>query len=113
MTTLRFTRWSKRQLERQIKAALFECAVLASGKGLTGSATSAAEALTVINEGDMLEFFDLPAAHAEADCTAADCSSSRTSNRTRLRLLFCRLRVSLAGGMLSNTCSEAARSCWI
>jgi predicted nuclease of restriction endonuclease-like (RecB) superfamily len=60
-------RWSSLELERQFKAALFECAVLAPPKVAPLVRQLAPEALTIFKDAYMLEFLDLPAAHAEAD----------------------------------------------
>jgi predicted nuclease of restriction endonuclease-like (RecB) superfamily len=60
-------RWSKRELERQIKAALFERAVLTPAKVSPVARQMQPEALSVFKDAYMLEFLDLPAAHVEAD----------------------------------------------
>jgi len=60
-------KWSKRELERQIKSALFERAVLAPAKVSPSVRQKYPEALSVFKDAYMLEFLDLPPAHAEAD----------------------------------------------
>jgi predicted nuclease of restriction endonuclease-like (RecB) superfamily len=60
-------RWSSRQLERQLKAALFERAVLTPAKVSAVTRQMQPEALSIFKDAYMLEFLDLPAEHAEAD----------------------------------------------
>jgi predicted nuclease of restriction endonuclease-like (RecB) superfamily len=59
--------WSKRELERQIKAALFERAVLSPAKAATALAQTHPQALGVFKDTYMVEFLDLPDGHSEAD----------------------------------------------
>ena len=59
--------WSKRELERQIKAALFEHAVLNPPKASAVLAQSHPEALSIFKDSYLLEFLDLPVGHGEAD----------------------------------------------
>jgi predicted nuclease of restriction endonuclease-like (RecB) superfamily len=63
-------RWSKRELERQIKGALFERAILTPAKVSPVARQMQPEALSVFKDAYMLEFLDLPAAHAEVDLHA-------------------------------------------
>ncbi len=60
-------RWSSRQLERQIKAALFERVVLTPANVSAPLRHSQPEALSVFKDAYMLEFLGLPAGHSEAD----------------------------------------------
>jgi predicted nuclease of restriction endonuclease-like (RecB) superfamily len=60
-------RWSKRELERQLKGALFERAVLTPPKVSPAVRQTHAEALSVFKDAYMVEFLDLPHDHAEAD----------------------------------------------
>jgi len=60
-------RWSSRQLERQLKVALFERAVLTPAKVSAVTRQMQPEALSIFKDAYMLEFLDLPAEHAEAD----------------------------------------------
>jgi predicted nuclease of restriction endonuclease-like (RecB) superfamily len=60
-------RWSKRELERQIKVALFERAVLTPAIISPVARQMQPEAVSVFKDAYMLEFLDLPAPHAEAD----------------------------------------------
>jgi predicted nuclease of restriction endonuclease-like (RecB) superfamily len=60
-------RWSKRELERQLKGALFERAVLTPPKVSPAVRQTHAEALSVFKDAYMVEFLDLPHGHAEAD----------------------------------------------
>lgn len=59
--------WSKRQLERQFKAALFEQAVLNPLKVSPAVAQIHPEALTIFRDSYTLEFLGLPQEHSEAD----------------------------------------------
>lgn len=60
-------RWSRRELERQIKAALFERTVLTPAKVSPPVRQMEAAAVSVFKDSYMLEFLELPADHAEAD----------------------------------------------
>jgi predicted nuclease of restriction endonuclease-like (RecB) superfamily len=60
-------RWSKRDLERQFKAALFERAVLSPPKVTPVVARMYPEALNIFRDSYSVEFLGLPQAHAEAD----------------------------------------------
>jgi predicted nuclease of restriction endonuclease-like (RecB) superfamily len=60
-------RWSKRELERQFKAALFERAVLTPPKMTPLVAQTYPEALNVFRDAYTVEFLGLPQAHGEAD----------------------------------------------
>jgi len=60
-------RWSKRELERQFKAALFERSVLSPAKVTSVVTQSHPAALEVFRDAYMVEFLDLPGGHAEAD----------------------------------------------
>jgi predicted nuclease of restriction endonuclease-like (RecB) superfamily len=60
-------RWSKRELERQFKTALFERAVLSPPKVTPLVAQMYPEALNVFRDAYSVEFLGLPQAHAEAD----------------------------------------------
>ena len=59
--------WSSRQLERQLKAALFERTVLAPAKVSPRVRQSHPEAAQVFKDSYLLEFLDLPQGHGEAD----------------------------------------------
>jgi predicted nuclease of restriction endonuclease-like (RecB) superfamily len=59
--------WSKRQLERQIRAALFERTVLSPPKVAPVVREIHPEALAVFRDSYTLEFLGLPQAHTEAD----------------------------------------------
>jgi predicted nuclease of restriction endonuclease-like (RecB) superfamily len=60
-------RWSRRELERQFKAALFERAVLTPAKVSPPVRQMDAGAAGIFKDSYMLEFLDLPTGHAEAD----------------------------------------------
>jgi predicted nuclease of restriction endonuclease-like (RecB) superfamily len=59
--------WSKRQLERQIRAALFERTVLSPPKVAPVVREIHPEALSVFRDSYTLEFLGLPQAHTEAE----------------------------------------------
>ena len=59
--------WSKRELERQIKAALFERTVLNPAKASAVLSQTHPEALNIFKDSYMVEFLDLPQGHAEID----------------------------------------------
>jgi len=60
-------RWSKRELERQFKAALFERAVLSPPKVSPVVPQMYPDALSVFRDAYTVEFLGLPPVHAEAD----------------------------------------------
>lgn len=60
-------KWSKRDLERQFKAALFERSVTQPAKASALLKQTQPSALEIFRDAYMVEFLDLPAAHAEAD----------------------------------------------
>jgi predicted nuclease of restriction endonuclease-like (RecB) superfamily len=60
-------RWSKRELERQFKTALFERAVLSPPKVSPLVAQMYPDALSVFRDAYNVEFLGLPSVHAEAD----------------------------------------------
>ncbi|MDF2488841.1 MAG: hypothetical protein K0S77_1463 [Pseudomonas sp.] len=60
-------RWPKRELERQFKAALFERSVTQPAKVSAVLRQSHPTALEVFRDAYMVDFLDLPGAHAEAD----------------------------------------------
>src|SRR6266702_5442978 len=60
-------RWSKRELERQFKTALFERAVLSPPKVSPLVTQTYPEALSVFRDTYNVEFLGLPSVHAEAD----------------------------------------------
>ncbi|GFM83316.1 hypothetical protein PSCICN_40080 [Pseudomonas cichorii] len=60
-------KWSKRELERQFKAALFERNVTQPAKVSALLKQSHPAALEVFRDAYMIEFLDLPGGHAEAD----------------------------------------------
>jgi len=59
--------WSKRELERQFKAALFERSVLNPAKVTPAVSQTHPSALEVFRDAYMIEFLDLPRGHVEAD----------------------------------------------
>lgn len=59
--------WSKRELERQFKAALFERTVLNPVKVSPLVSQTHPEALGVFKDTYLVEFLDLPTGHGEAD----------------------------------------------
>ncbi len=59
--------WSKRELERQLKTALFERTVLNPAKASTVLAQIHPDALSIFKDSYMVEFLDLPHHHAEVD----------------------------------------------
>ena len=59
--------WSKRELERQIKAALFERAVLSPAKAAAALTQTHPQALGLFKDAYMVEFLDLQGGHSEAD----------------------------------------------
>jgi predicted nuclease of restriction endonuclease-like (RecB) superfamily len=60
-------KWSKRELERQFKAALFERSVLNPVKVSPLVSQSHSDALDVFRDAYVLEFLNLPEQHTEAD----------------------------------------------
>ncbi|MCQ3000744.1 PDDEXK nuclease domain-containing protein [Pseudomonas syringae] len=60
-------KWSKRELERQLKTALFERSVLSPAKVTPVVSQIHPGALSVFKDAYMLEFLDLPGGHGEAD----------------------------------------------
>lgn len=60
-------KWSKRELERQFKSALFERAVLNPPKTSALLSQTHAEALSIFKDSYMMEFLALSSEHAEAD----------------------------------------------
>lgn len=60
-------KWSSRELERQMKAALFERSVADPLKASASLAQAHPQALSVFRDAYMLDFLDLPQGHAEAD----------------------------------------------
>ncbi len=60
-------RWSKRELERQFKTALFERVVLSPPKVSPAVTQMYPDALSVFRDAYTVEFLGLPRAHAEAD----------------------------------------------
>ncbi|ARU87321.1 YhcG family protein [Pseudomonas sp. M30-35] len=60
-------KWSKRELERQFKAALFERSVSQPAKVSAVLRQSHPAALEVFRDTYMVEFLDLPSGHVEAD----------------------------------------------
>lgn len=60
-------KWSKRQLERQFKAALFERTVLTPAKVSAVLSQTHPEAASVFKDSYLIEFLDLPQGHIEAD----------------------------------------------
>lgn len=59
--------WSKRELDRQFKGALFERTVLNPAKLSPSAKQTHPEALSVFKDAYLVEFLDLPDGHAEAD----------------------------------------------
>ena len=64
-------KWSKRELERQFRGALFERAVLNPPKVSAVLAQMQPEAHEVLKDTYLLEFLDLPSDHAEPDLQRA------------------------------------------
>lgn len=60
-------KWSKRALERQFKAGLFERSVLSSAKVTPVVSQTHPGVMDVFRDACMVEFLDLPGAHAESD----------------------------------------------
>jgi predicted nuclease of restriction endonuclease-like (RecB) superfamily len=60
-------KWSKRELERQLKSALFERTVLNPVKVAPVLAQTHPDALSIFKDSYLVEFLDLPQGHAEAD----------------------------------------------
>jgi len=60
-------KWSSRELERQLKTALFERTVLSPLKVSPLVRQIHSDAMNVFKDSCMLEFLDLPRGHAEAD----------------------------------------------
>lgn len=59
--------WSKRELERQFKTALFERTVLHPAKVSPLVTQTHPNALSIFKDSYLVEFLDLPQGHAEAD----------------------------------------------
>ena len=64
-------RWSSRELERQIKGALFERTALTPAKVSAALRQTHPEALSVFKDSYLVEFLGLPPQHAEADLHGA------------------------------------------
>jgi len=64
-------RWSKRELERQFKAALFERTVLSPPKVSPLVRQTHPEAINIFRDAYTVEFLGLPADHAETDLHSA------------------------------------------
>lgn len=60
-------KWSSRQLERQLKAALFERAVLHPPKVSPLARQTHPDVAGIFRDSYVVEFLDLPSSHAEAD----------------------------------------------
>jgi predicted nuclease of restriction endonuclease-like (RecB) superfamily len=60
-------KWSKRELERQFKAALFERSVTQPAKVSAALRQTHPAALEIFRDAYMLEFLELPGGHAETD----------------------------------------------
>ncbi|MHC8319277.1 PDDEXK nuclease domain-containing protein [Pseudomonas sp. GB2N2] len=60
-------KWSTRELERQFKAALFERSVTQPAKVSAVLKQNHPSALDIFRDAYMIEFLDLPGAHAETD----------------------------------------------
>jgi predicted nuclease of restriction endonuclease-like (RecB) superfamily len=60
-------KWSKRELERQFKSALFERTVLNPAKVSAVLSQVHPDALSIFKDSYMVEFLDLPQGHAEVD----------------------------------------------
>ena len=60
-------RWSSRELERQLKSALFERTVLAPAKVSPVVRQIHAEAINIFRDSYLLDFLELPAHHSEMD----------------------------------------------
>jgi predicted nuclease of restriction endonuclease-like (RecB) superfamily len=60
-------RWSKRELERQLRAAAFERAVLAPAKVSPVVTHTHPQALDIFRDSYVVEFLDLPRDHSEGD----------------------------------------------
>lgn len=60
-------KWSKRELERQLKAALFERSVTQPAKASAALTQAHPGALDVFRDAYMIEFLGLPGEHAEID----------------------------------------------
>lgn len=60
-------KWSKRELERQLKAALFERSVTQPARASAALTQAHPAALEVFRDAYMIEFLGLPSGHAEAD----------------------------------------------
>ena len=71
-------RWSRRELERQFKSALFERAVLSPPKVSPLVTQRYPEAMSVFRDAYTVEFLGLPSAHAEADLHRALLEKLRT-----------------------------------
>lgn len=59
-------KWSKRELERQFKAALFERTVLSPAKVSPLVTQMHPDALSIFKDSYLVEFLGLPQGHAEA-----------------------------------------------
>ncbi|MGY2338598.1 PDDEXK nuclease domain-containing protein [Pseudomonas sp. SDO5532_S415] len=60
-------KWSTRELERQLKAALFERSVTQPAKVSAALKQTQPSALEIFRDAYMVEFLDLPGAHSETD----------------------------------------------
>ena len=60
-------KWSTRELERQFKAALFERSVIQPARSSEALKQTHPSALEIFRDAYMVEFLDLPGAHAETD----------------------------------------------
>ena len=71
-------RWDTRELERQLKSALFERTVLAPPKLSAVLRELQPSAETIFKDAYLLDFLDLPTGHSEADLQAALVANLRT-----------------------------------
>jgi predicted nuclease of restriction endonuclease-like (RecB) superfamily len=60
-------KWSKRELERQLKAALFERSITEPAKASAALKQAHPKALEIFRDAYMVEFLDLPGVHGESD----------------------------------------------
>lgn len=83
--------WSKRELERQFKTALFERTVLSPTKVSAALSQMHPDALSVFKDSYVVEFLGLPQGHAEADLhlEALDRDVKKPHEQASIGVLLC------------------------
>ena len=88
--------WSKRELERQFKAALFERTVLSPAKVSPLLTQTRPDALSIFKDSYMVEFLDLPQSCRSGLTSGFVAATQGFFNRTGAGFLFYWQRISIA-----------------